>query len=124
MKLYARLKSATNITDFIMKNSAKSITDVRFHLDEKTMISAFRSLSSRSYPTEQAADWQRREIILSSVRSPSAAARHFVGQGLIINSNLGVRAICDSAPLSTGSLKDATPCFLLTWHIRESAPAL
>lgn len=24
-------------------------------------------------------------------------------QGLIINSNLGVRAICDSAPLSTGS---------------------
>lgn len=40
-----------------MKNSAKSIKYVDFHLDEKTMISAFRSLSSGSYPTEQAADW-------------------------------------------------------------------
>lgn len=102
--VYANIKEQAKQTNFLEQTSRSSLEISAPLLIRETMISAFRNLSSL-ISTEQAADdWQRKKIILSGVRSPSATARHSVGQGLIINSNLGVRAICDSAPLSTGSL--------------------
>jgi len=87
--------------------SARSIKDARSHLDEKMMISAFRSLSTLD---RTGGDWRRRGIILSAVRSPSAAARRSVGQGLIINSDLGgARNLWFSAIKHRISPKDATP---------------
>lgn len=77
--------------------------------EEKTREGTSRWRTPRNYSFDRTIAIQRQQRARSR-------------QGLIINSNLGVRAICDSAPLSTGSNEGRAAYFLLTWHVHEWSP--